>query len=325
MRPAALTTLFILLAASGRAQPMAGSPRDVELLERALDGAVRQVSRASVAHPLGVGEACHSYALKGYGVVFVLAPRVLPVPRSLVFQGEGAGADAAALAAGIRAMEEGLKRVSSPEVRAQMRRRMDALRRMQQAAGPSARGARSETPEEKQIRAIEQQAVAMEQEADQSRREAERALDAFRREVQTRLGPSPGTPPPAPDPVVAPAVPAVPEAALEPEDVLPPPPPWRSWFDSDDEPAGRAPEAVIRDVRTAVTNTLESQGGRVRGVASDEFVVVAVDFVARGSFAGWGRPVRTLVVKVRKKELEERLAGRLASEELRKRIEYLEY
>jgi hypothetical protein len=204
-----------------------------------------------------------------------------------------------------------------------MRRRMEALRRMQQAAGPSAPGTRSESPEEKQIRAIEQQAVAMEHEADQARRDAERALDEFRREVQAQLGPSPvPAPPSAPAVPVAPVAPA---AALEPDDVLPPPPPWRSWFDSDDEPGGRAPEAVIRDVRAAVTNALEAQGGRVRGVPSDEFVVVAVDFVARGSFAGWGRPERTLVVKVRKRELEERLAGRLPSDELRKRIEYVEY
>ena len=314
MRRTALSTLLVLAAVSGHAQQTAGARQDVEALERALDGAVRQVSRASVAHPLGVGEACRSYVLKGYGVVFVLSPRVLPSRGTIPLPVREFEADEAALSAGIRAMEEGLKHVSSPEIRAQMQRRMEALRRMQQAPRPSTRGARIERPQDKEIRALEEQALVMEREADEARQDAERALEDVRREVQSRLIPPPAAPAPS----------SARDAGPEPDEA-PPPPPWHFWFDRDEEPAGRAPEAVIQDVRAAVTNVLETHGGRVRAVPPEEFVVVAVDFVPRGRFGAWGRPERTLVIRVRKKELEDRLGGRLASAELRKKIEYVEY
>jgi hypothetical protein len=52
--------------------------------------------------------------------------------------------------------------------------------------------------------------------------------------------------------------------------------------------------------------------------------VVAVDFVPGSPFV-MARPQRTLVVRVRKKELDDRAAGRIAPEELHRRIEYVEY
>jgi hypothetical protein len=54
--------------------------------------------------------------------------------------------------------------------------------------------------------------------------------------------------------------------------------------------------------------------------------VVAVDFSARGfALRPERRAERTLVVKARKRDLDERRAGKLAADELRKRIETLEY
>ena len=54
-------------------------------------------------------------------------------------------------------------------------------------------------------------------------------------------------------------------------------------------------------------------------------LVVVVDFLPRSAFATRTRPARTLVVRVRKRELDARAAGQLAAEDLRQRIEYSEY
>jgi len=52
---------------------------------------------------------------------------------------------------------------------------------------------------------------------------------------------------------------------------------------------------------------------------------VAVDFLPGGAFVMHARPSKTLVVRARRKDLEERARGRLSPEELRKRIETVEY
>jgi hypothetical protein len=101
-------------------------------------------------------------------------------------------------------------------------------------------------------------------------------------------------------------------------------PPWRFWFDSEEQEEPRSPEIVVRDVRSAVTDVLENHGPPLR-LSPEEFVVVVVDFLPRSAFATRTRPARTLVVRVRKGELEDRAAGKLASDELRRRIEYSEY
>jgi len=82
---------------------------------------------------------------------------------------------------------------------------------------------------------------------------------------------------------------------------------------------------VIRDVRAAVTDVLEAHGARLQAIPPEEFVAVAVDFFSRAPFNPWQRPTRTLVVRVQKKELDERQAGRLSPDEFRKRVEYVEY
>jgi hypothetical protein len=106
--------------------------------------------------------------------------------------------------------------------------------------------------------------------------------------------------------------------------VPPPPiPPWRFWFEGE-EPEEPASRAGGLDVRSAVTDVLETQGLPLK-LQPEEFVVVVVDFLPRSAFATRTRPARTLVVRVRKSELDARAAGRLAADELRKRIEYSEY
>ncbi len=164
-----------------------------------------------------------------------------------------------------------------------------------------------------EIRAFEEQAQAFEREADRAREEAEQAFAEIEREMAQRMA-SPAVPSPAP---------RVPSERT-PSPPLPPPPPWSNWFEFEDA-AGRTPESVVSDVRTAVTNALEAHGGELRVVRPEEFLVVAIDFFPRGSFGPWERPQKTLIVRVRKKELVDRQAGKLAADELRKRIEYVEY
>jgi hypothetical protein len=126
----------------------------------------------------------------------------------------------------------------------------------------------------------------------------------------------------APLPAPAPASPA----ALPPSaPAAAPAPPWRFWFETDVSEEERSPERIVGDVRAAVTGALEADGVRLRFLGPEEFVAVAVDFVPAGVFTHDTRPERTLVVRVRKKELEQRRAGAIAPEELRRRIEYVEY
>jgi hypothetical protein len=124
-------------------------------------------------------------------------------------------------------------------------------------------------------------------------------------------------------PVADPAAPAAGQLAVPP--VPPPPiPPWRFWSESEEPEEPRSPERLVLDVRSAVTDVLEAQGPPLR-LEPEEFVVVVVDFLPRSAFATRTRPARTLVVRVKKRELDARAAGQLASDELRRRIEYSEY
>jgi hypothetical protein len=96
------------------------------------------------------------------------------------------------------------------------------------------------------------------------------------------------------------------------------------WFGLEDPDDGRTGEAVIRDVKAAVTSMLERQGAALHQLRPDESIAVAVDFVPR--LAGGGRRAqKTLVVKARKRDLDQRRAGRLGADEFRQRIEYAEY
>jgi hypothetical protein len=116
--------------------------------------------------------------------------------------------------------------------------------------------------------------------------------------------------------------PTAPTATLPPQ---PPAPPWSVWFPSDVGREGVSPTKILENVRGAVTAVLERQRAP-RVVRPDEFVAVAIDFVPGGFWASGGsRPVKTLLIRVRRKEMDERQAGKLDAEEFRKRVEYQEY
>jgi hypothetical protein len=102
------------------------------------------------------------------------------------------------------------------------------------------------------------------------------------------------------------------------------PAPWQLWFSIEEPVDGRTGEAVVRDVKAAVTALLEKQGPSLHQVKADEYVAVAVDFVPRITGAG-RRTQKTMVIKVRKRDLDDHRAGRLGADELHQRIEYAEY
>jgi len=74
-----------------------------------------------------------------------------------------------------------------------------------------------------------------------------------------------------------------------------------------------------------VIEALEAHGSDVTGLGGEEFVTVAVDFVPGGFFASHPRPTRTLIVRARQKDLVARAQGRIPADELRQRVEVMEY
>jgi hypothetical protein len=308
----------------------ARSPRaELDAFAIALDRALGRVSRpaAPVLSPVS-GDVVRGYHLKGYGVVFVVPARVLPPARTRAQQSEAARAlDQAA-----RRLEEVLKRVEDAELRRRVEASLKALRDTEAELRAGASPADTPPPGQDDLVDLDDmvlepelaaQTEAMRRDAQRTHDEVDRALTQI--ELQVR--------PPAPGPRKAPADPEAPEAPQPPQPPAPPQaPPWSFWFEHDEVEA-RGPERVIRDVGDAVTQVLETHGARLGVLRPDDALIVAVDFVPRSGrlMVGFGpearrlRAERTLVVRVRKRELEARRDGKLAPEELRKRIEYVEY
>jgi hypothetical protein len=320
-----------LLIALALASSEAGTPN--RQFEQALDAAVRKVSRARFAHVLGMGESCRSYRLPGYGVVWVLAPRVLPSPRVAFLAPWGVRRDTAALERTIHAVEQALKVAESPELKTALARRLAELQATRASLSPRPPGRRRGVPAPAveggadALGEMERQAQAFHQEAERARREMERAFeqieDHLRREMDgSGLEAQTGLEPPAPATAgiavrdAPPAEPPAPDASLT--------PPWMFWFEAEavDE---TAPDAVVSGVRGALMEALARHGWGVGGLAPEEHLVVAVDFYPRGAFASDDRPVRTLVVRARKQDLDAHRAGSLPTAELAKRIEVSEY
>lgn len=171
---------------------------------------------------------------------------------------------------------------------------------------------------DREIRLIEQQAEALQREAARAHEEVERAMAEVQGEIQRRQ-------PEAARASAAAAAPLPPEPPAAPEAPLPPPP-WTQWFDAGlEEEASEAPAAaVVARMRTALVEALSSHGGTLKSLRPEETIAAAVDFVPGVAFGG-GKVEKTLVVRVHKKDLDERHAGRIGPEELKTRIEVVEY
>jgi hypothetical protein len=186
--------------------------------------------------------------------------------------------------------------------------------------GPPGMGRGLSLDAEQEFRAMQAQVESMQREAEAMQREAERGLESVERNLRIRLE--------APRPPSAPTAPAPPAPSMRPTppDTLPPPP-WRFWFGTTETSDERTPERIIDDVQDAVTAALEQVGAGLRTLSDDESVLVAVDFLPHRGFDidGPVGTVRSLIVKVKKRDLRDRAAGKLSAEDLRKRIEYTRY
>lgn len=311
--PGAVALLLALAApAEVRAQQPADPRVDLEALGNLLGDAVDRVSHPGSIPMMG-GPECRGYRIQGVGVVFVLPPRALHQGGGLVLLQEHSVGRSARL--------------------------------------PPPRPIDAET--DRQIALIEAQADELTREAARARQDAERALEQVSWQIRARLAPQPrGTatpspasvpqgasapaapaapaPPPAPDAPEAPAAPPAPTPRVPTpraiEAPLPPAPPWSYWFEGPaDDDDTRPPETIVAEVKEALTRVIVAHGQRLRVVRPEEQIIAAVDFVDGLLFGGGPRPERTLVVRVKKRDLDERQAGTLSPEALRQRIEYVEY
>jgi hypothetical protein len=188
-----------------------------------------------------------------------------------------------------------------------------------------------------EMRALSAQTDAFRQEAARVQIEAERALrdqllqawpDLDPVAIAPMLEPVPVAPPapaapaapPGPPPAAAPAAPV---AVAPPPAPAAPAPPWSFFFEPEDAADAGDADAMVVKVRSAVLHVLEGQGARLERLAPDESVLVAVDFLPRAGLTA--APPRTLVLRVRKQDLDERKAGRLAAEEFERRVVTTEY
>jgi hypothetical protein len=313
MRPSrrCLVVLSVLWPAVAAAGEGAGVPRsEIEQLESQLDQAVGKVSRPSVGIVVGRGGGSRGYHLPGFGAVFVLAPRALPRTGGMMVFTPGMPPGAA-----FHVQEgPGDPRLPAPPAPPRPKGK--------QAKTHSGKAVPLDPEEARQIAEMEAQVAAFQKEAEEARQLAEREFEQLAIEMQVMLAPpAPGAPdaPDRPDAVHPVRAPSSPRPSMAPV-----PPPWHFWFESSEASDPRAPEEVVADVRSAVVATLESHGLLLTGLQPEEHLAVAVDFVAGGPFAQ-SRPAKTLVVRARRKDLDERARGKLSPDDLRKRMEIVEY
>jgi hypothetical protein len=302
-------------------------------MEAYLDQSVEQVSRPNPSLVLAGALSCRGYLLKGYGVVFVLPPRRLPGPAVMRAAGGRRGSMGWS---GVVMVREGTRRPAGlRELEAQVQAfQQEALEQWDEF--------------ERAFLDVQERLAA-----------AEAGVGAPMPRPTPVLAPAPPPSPPAPtspappsdpaalDAMPAPAVPSAPVAMPAPEaapaspaapttpagfPVPPRPPagplaPWRYWVEEPgDEREARSPERLVTDTREAVVKALEAHGSLLTSLAPDETVTVVVDFVAGTPFLDDdARPARSLTLRVRKRDLDERMAGRLGADELRRRIEAAEY
>jgi hypothetical protein len=302
---AVLASLVLSLAVgatAARAQD-AGSRTELARLAAALEEAVGQVSAAAEVPVVGPGAGVRAIPLRGFGAVFVVPARALPSERSVIVLRRGGAATAI-----VHQTNEALAQREQAAMQARI---------AEQAAADQAR-AEPRRAKDRELETLELQAEMYQREAERARQEAERALESIARELRIRIT--------EPSPPARPAVPAAPEAADEGGPLSPPAPPWRDWFRAGEEDARQA-DQVVADVKQALIRVLQDRGPDLRSLRPEEQLAVAVDF-SSGLFFGLGpepHTQRSLLVRVRKGDLDDRRAGRISPQELLRRIEQVEF
>jgi hypothetical protein len=277
---------------AGDARPSGAGSRlrgAIRSLEVRLDRAVSRVSAPEPGVLLGRADSSRGYRLPGYGVVFVLAPRALPSEKAVFL----------------------------------LRRSPDAHPALPAGALPLPGDGLAWPPE--RVEEIERQVLILQDMTESERRAAEKDMERIVHDVRVRLA----SPPDAPSGPGAPPSPAgegaTPLPPPPPELALPESPPWKFWFEAETAGERRAPDRVVADVKAAVVGVLESPSSRIVGLGDDESLTVAVDFVPGEIFAVPARPSRTLVLRVRQRDLDARARGAITAEDLRGRMEITEY
>jgi hypothetical protein len=224
-------------------------------------------------------------------------------------------------------------------------------------AEPQVWGGDEEQQIRRHLRFVEEQAEAFRVEAERARRHVEQEVRtrlappppalALPAPAALPAAPPMAAVPPVPSAPAAPAaLPAPPSAHAAPAPTVPAAPPappapappamadaewpaapvrWRFWFDLPGEAREVAveppdPGPLVAAVREALAESLASYSRPLTSLRPDDLVAVAVDFVPDAVLRA--RPSRTLIARVRARDLGERRAGRLSAAELRRRIEY---
>ena len=340
-----LSALGLTAALATSAAAQAPDPRsELEVMAHALELAVSKVSRPVGWTFVPDGDSALSYHVAGFGAIFVVAPRAIS-GRTVSLGAEGGSV----IPRVMRVVEQTLQQAESPETKQRLQKILEGLRRQQEelAVRAAAQERQSATLQrlteerlarrareaaqglavdsrqrvkdaaaaEEALQRLEAEAAAFQRQAEAAQQAAERALGDVAREMRARLGGAePGAPGPPAETLAGPA-----EAPLGPA------PPWRFWNGLEPPREERPATTVVGAVREAVTRVLESHAGGLHILRPQDVVLVTVDFVPQGALRLRARPEKTLVVRVRKKELEDRAAGSLDPKGLRSRIEYIEY
>jgi hypothetical protein len=165
---------------------------------------------------------------------------------------------------------------------------------------------------ERAIRAAELQALAFQQAAAMTSAQAEQAFRAMAQEMENLMttGQSLGR---------------IEKTPFGSGAFLPPEPPWRYWFEAEQPPDNRTPREVLDAVCDTVSHKIAEHAQALGSLAPGESTTVIVEFYDPDVFDPASRPTRTLVVRARSEDLAAAREGRLAAEELRKKLVYEEY
>lgn len=335
--PAALGLLSVAAAAASDVRT------DLESLGAALDDAVLQVTPP--ARPsLQPRAVARGYRISGFGAMFVLAPRMLPAPSALPpvdepsappdghpatgrseaeqrmseKTGRRAAGDAAppreAAPATPLSLEEDLQELEQ-DVQQQLRMQAEAALMGGSIASMTVS---QRTDYERRMRALHEHAEEFRQRVERRRQLAEQTVLQI---LGVAVVASPA-PPPLAIAIVPLTEPAPQRAFGMAEASLTVRSPWAAFA----RPASPPPAAdgVIRNVGVAVARVLETQGARLVQLAPQESVTVAVDFLP-GTTPQPVRPARTLLVRVRKADIDARAQGAIDGTEFTKRVEIVEY